>query len=122
MKVFEIAQLMNDKLNGGNKSKFSVSLAIVGEIICLCNLRLGGGVETPISFLSSAFVDDHIRLLINELDNESELKMIENVQNFFESHYRSECERSCMLSKIKNIGIGILGLLGLAVIVLRLIS
>ena len=76
MKVFKIAQLMNDKLNGGNKSKFPVTLAIVGEIICLCNLRLGGGVETPKSFLSSGFVNDHIRLLINKLDNENELKMI----------------------------------------------
>ena len=108
MKVFEIAQLMNDKLNGGSKSKFPVPLAIVGEILCLCNLWLGGGVETPI--LSSGFVDDHIRLLIDELDSENELKMIENVQNFFESHYRLEYERSRMLSKIQNIGIGLLGL------------
>ena len=82
------------------------------RIICL--LRFGGGVETPISFSSSGFVDDHIRLLINELDNENELKMIENVQNLFESHYGLEYERRRMLSKIENIGIGILGLLGLA--------
>ena len=83
----------------------------------------GDGVETPISFLSSGFVDDHIRLLINELDNENELKMIENVQNFFESHYRLEYERRRMLSKIKNIKIGIyIRVVRVSVMVLRLVS
>ena len=105
MKVFETAQLMNDKLNGGNKRKFPVTLAIVGEIICICNLRFGC-VGEAIFVLSSGIFDDHIGTLINDLDNENELKMIENVQNFFEPRYevyeREVYEMNHWLSKVKS--------------------
>ena len=63
---------MNDKLNGGNKRTFPVTLAIVSEIICLCNLRIGGGVRKVISVLSSGTFDDHIGTLINDPDDENE--------------------------------------------------
>ena len=59
MKVFELAQLMNDKLNGGNRSKFPVTLAIVGEIVCLCNLKFSD-VGEAISVLSFGTFDGHI--------------------------------------------------------------
>ena len=110
METFGIAQLMNDKLNGGNESKFPVTLAIVSEIICVSNLQFGGDVEDGVSFLSSGIFDDHIGALINDLDNENELKMIENVQNFFRPRYREAYKMNRRLSYIR----GVLPWLGLA--------
>ena len=106
MKAFETAQLISDRLNGGNESKFPVTLAIVSEIIVLCKLRLGADkVEEVKSLLSSSIADDQIMFLINDLDDESELRMVKNVQNFFETN--DEGVRTI------NAGIRILRLLGL---------
>ena len=55
--------------------------------------------------------------LISELDDESELKMMENVQNFFPPRLRLARNINSVIRKLKMIG-----LLGLALIVLRLIS
>ena len=92
---------MNGRLNGCNESKFPVTFAIVGEIICLCNLKFGC-VGEAISVLSSGIFDDHIGTLINDLDNENELEVIENVQNFFKPRYREAYEMKRWLSKIKS--------------------
>ena len=114
MNVFETAQLTNDRLNGGSKS--SVTLAIVSKIILLCKLAFGRA-EEGIALISSGNVDNQIISLINYLDDENELKMMEKVQNFFTPR----------LHLVRNINAGmrilkLLGLLGLAIIILRLIS
>ena len=80
MKVFKTAQPMNGRLNGGNESKFPVTLSIVSEIIVFRKLRLGDAkVLEATSFLSSGNVDGDIMFLFNELDDESKLKMLNNV-------------------------------------------
>ena len=60
--------------------------------LVLCKLRYGR-VEEARSLISSGLFNDHIRFLINDLDNKNELKMINNVQNNFIPHYRREYER-----------------------------
>ena len=81
MNAFEAARLTNDRVNGGDENKFPVTLAVAGEIILFC--KLISGVEVGITIISSGDVDQHIVFLVNELDDENELKMMENVQNFF---------------------------------------
>ena len=116
MNTFEAARLTHDRVNGGDENKFPVTLAIVTEIILLCKIRLSL-VESAISVISSGAVDGHVMFFIGELDDESELKMMENVQNFFAPRLRLARNINSIIRKLKMIGF-----LGLALIVLRLIS
>ena len=90
-----------------------MTLAIVAEIILLHKITFG---RSAISVISSGAADEHVMFLISELDDESELKMMENVQNFF-APLRSARNINSIVRNLKMIG-----LLGLALIVLHLIS
>ena len=82
MNAFEVAQLTNDRINGGTESKFPVTLAIVNELLLFS--KFIGYFEVAIDEISSGdSYDDYIITLINELNDENELKMMENVHNYF---------------------------------------
>ena len=73
MNVFEVVQLTNDRLNGGNDSKFPVTLAIVGEIILSA-----GRTKECIANIFSGDCDELIIYLINKLDDKNEFKMMQS--------------------------------------------
>ena len=74
------AQDLNRSVNGGREDKFPVTLAIVSETLFITR-RIIGRTDQWGDYMK--WNDDIVASLINELDDENELKMIENVHNHF---------------------------------------
>ena len=77
MNVFEVAQFANNRLNGGAVGKFPVTLATVNETAILHRVNTKSLKDIII------INEDYIAYLINTLDNENELRMLENVKDCF---------------------------------------
>ena len=69
MNVFELSHQVNDRLNGGDESKFSITLAIVNEI--LYYRKMVFSFKESVNLISRGDFDERISYII---DLENELK------------------------------------------------
>ena len=85
MNVFQLIHEVNRRVNGDDEEKkLAVTFLIINKLLLYYELINGPiGFHMGTSIISSGKEDDKIKSLVNELDNESESKMLENVHNHF---------------------------------------
>ena len=84
MNVFELAHQVNDRLNGGDESKFDMMFIIINEILFAFEDRYG---TFEGKMISEGVLDDNIMAIIelymDDIDLEDELSMVYFFQGKF---------------------------------------
>ena len=88
MNVFELAHQVNDRLNGGDESKFDMMFIIINEILFTFTL-VSRDISFEMEMISRGDFDDiimeAIELSVDDIELKDKLSMIDYFHEIFES-------------------------------------
>ena len=88
MNVFELAHQVNDRLNGGDESKFDMMFIIINEILFTFTL-VSRDISFEMEMISEGYFDniimEAIELSVDSIELENKLSMIDYFHEVFES-------------------------------------
>ena len=88
MNVFELTHQVNDRLNGGDESKFDMMFIIINEILFTFTL-VSRDISFEMEMISEGNFDDiimeTIELSVDDIELEDKLSMIDYFHEVFES-------------------------------------
>ena len=107
MNVYEIARKVNERLNGGDESKFPTTLLVVAEVLYASKpLDYFGSITHVITYGGGDDIDEHIINLIrilNENNTDDYLGAVIELQNYFTTINHNIREKKSRVVKILGV-------------------